>query len=71
MVCDINDDERAHHLKRCIWSYYDVASSTANKEEVDPYFTFNIKRKGHCRLEMKFAKPLPESVTLMLNDTML
>ena len=34
--------------------------------EVDPYYSFNIKRKGHCRLEMKFAKPLPESVTLIL-----
>ena len=33
--------------------------------EVDPYYSFNIKRKGHCRLEMKFAKPLPESVTLI------
>ena len=37
--------------------------------EVDPYYSFNIKRKGHCRLEMKFAKPLPESVTLILYAT--
>ena len=26
--------------------------------EIDPYYSFNIKRQGHCRLEMKFAKPL-------------
>ena len=37
--------------------------------EVDPYYSFNIKRKGHCRIEMKFAKPLPESVTLILYAT--
>ena len=24
--------------------------------EIDPYYSFNIKRQGHCRLEMKFAK---------------
>ena len=30
--------------------------------EIDPYYSFNVKRQGHCRLEMKFAKPLPESV---------
>ena len=69
MVCDINGEERAYHLKRCIWSYYDVAPNTANKDEVDPYYTLNIKRKGHCQIEMKFAKPLPESVTLMLCDS--
>ena len=34
--------------------------------DVDPYYTFNTKRKGHCRLELKFAKPLPESVTLIM-----
>ena len=37
--------------------------------EVDPYYSFNTKRKGHCRLEMKFARPLPESVTLILYAT--
>ena len=37
--------------------------------EVDPYYSFNTKRKGHCRLEMKFAKSLPESVTLILYAT--
>ena len=37
--------------------------------EVDPYYSFNIKRKVQCRLEMKFAKPLPESVTLILYAT--
>ena len=24
--------------------------------EINPYYSFNIKRQGHCRLEMKFAK---------------
>ena len=37
--------------------------------EMDPYYSFNTKRKGHCRLEMKFARPLPESVTLILYAT--
>ena len=37
--------------------------------EIDPYYSFNIKRQGHCRLEMKFAKPLPESATLILYAT--
>ena len=37
--------------------------------EVDPYYSFNIKRKGHCRLEMKFGKPLSQSVTLILYAT--
>ena len=27
--------------------------------EIGPYYSFNIKRKGHCGLEMKFAVPLP------------
>ena len=34
--------------------------------DIDPHQTFNTKRKGNCRLELKFAKPLPESVTLIL-----
>lgn len=33
---------------------------------INPYIDFNTKRKGHCRLELKFALPLPESVTLIL-----
>lgn len=33
---------------------------------INPYIDFNKKRKGHCRLELKFALPLPESVTLIL-----
>ena len=37
--------------------------------EIDPYYSFNIKRKGHCRLEMKFAQPLPESATMILYAT--
>ena len=36
---------------------------------VDPYFSFNIKKKGRCRLRMKFAKPLHESITLILYAT--
>jgi hypothetical protein len=34
--------------------------------DIIPYIDFNTKRKGHCRLELKFATPLPESVTLIL-----
>ena len=34
--------------------------------DINPYIDFNTKRKGHCRLELKFATPLPESVTLVL-----
>jgi hypothetical protein len=37
--------------------------------DIDPYYTFNTKRRGHCRLEIKFAKALPESVTLMVYAT--
>ena len=36
---------------------------------IDPYFSFNTKRRGHCRLAVKFAKPLPESVTLLVYAT--
>ncbi|MCG8049145.1 MAG: hypothetical protein N0E48_26675 [Candidatus Thiodiazotropha endolucinida] len=34
--------------------------------DIDPYYAFNTKRRGHCRLELKFANPLPESVTLIM-----
>ncbi|XP_062575123.1 uncharacterized protein LOC134237055 [Saccostrea cucullata] len=34
--------------------------------DINPYIDFNTRRKGHCRLELKFAFPLPESVTLIL-----
>ena len=37
--------------------------------DVDPYYSFSTKRRGHCRLELKFAKPLPESVTLIMYAT--
>ena len=37
--------------------------------DVDPYYTFNTKRRGHCRLELKFNTPLPESVTLIMYAT--
>ena len=37
--------------------------------DVDPYYSFGAKRRGHCRLELKFAKPLPESVTLIMYAT--
>ena len=34
--------------------------------DIDPFYTFNTKRRGHCRLELKFATALPESVTLLM-----
>ena len=37
--------------------------------DIDPYYSFNTKRRGLCHLEIKFAKPLPESVTLLLYTT--
>lgn len=37
--------------------------------DIDPYYAFNTKRKGHCRLELKFAKALPESVILIMYAT--
>ena len=37
--------------------------------DIDPYYSFNTKRRGHCRLELKFAKALPESVTLIVYAT--
>lgn len=37
--------------------------------DIDPYYSFNTKRRGHCRLELKFAKPLPESVTILVYAT--
>ena len=37
--------------------------------DVDPHYSFSTKRRGHCRLELKFAKPLPESVTLIMYAT--
>ena len=27
--------------------------------EIDPYYSFNIKRQDHLQQEMKIAKPLP------------
>lgn len=36
---------------------------------LDPYYSFNTKRKGHCRLELKFSKALPESVTVLMYAT--
>lgn len=37
--------------------------------DLNPYYSFNSKRKGHCRLELKFAKALPESVTVVMYAT--
>ena len=37
--------------------------------DLNPYYSFNTKRKGHCRLEIKFAKPLEESVTVVMYAT--
>ena len=55
---DVNIDRYDYTLGYCLYVL-----------EVDPYYSFNTKRKGHCRLEMKFARPLPESVTLILYAT--
>ena len=37
--------------------------------DVDPYYSFSTKRRGHCHMELKFAKPLPESVTIIMYAT--
>ena len=37
--------------------------------DIDPYYSFNTKRKGHCRLELKFSVALPESVTVVMYAT--
>ncbi|MET0103903.1 MAG: hypothetical protein ABW072_02035 [Sedimenticola sp.] len=37
--------------------------------DIDPYYSFNTKRRGHCRLELKFAKALPGSVTVIVYAT--
>ena len=37
--------------------------------DIDPYFSFTNKRRGHCRLELKFTKALPESVTILVYAT--
>ena len=34
--------------------------------DVEPYYSFNTKRKCHCRLELKFSIALPGSVTLIM-----
>jgi hypothetical protein len=33
---------------------------------IDQHVDFNTKRKGHCRLELRFTTALPESVTLLM-----
>jgi hypothetical protein len=33
---------------------------------INPYVDFNVKRRVHCRLELRFARALPESVTLIM-----
>ena len=55
---DINVS-RADYMKGCFLYVLDV----------DPHYSFSTKRRGHCRLELKFAKPLPESVTLIMYAT--
>ena len=37
--------------------------------DLNPYYSFNTKRKGHCRLELTFAKALSESVTVVMYAT--
>jgi hypothetical protein len=34
--------------------------------DINPYVDFNIKKRGHCRSELRFAKALPESATLIM-----
>ncbi|XP_048743063.2 uncharacterized protein F54H12.2-like [Ostrea edulis] len=34
--------------------------------DINPYVDFNVKRRANCRLELRFAKALPESVTLIM-----
>ncbi|XP_045208784.2 uncharacterized protein F54H12.2-like [Mercenaria mercenaria] len=34
--------------------------------DVNPYVTFDVKRRGHCRLDLKFAKAVPESLNLII-----
>ena len=36
---------------------------------LDPYYSFNTKSKVQSRLELKFTKALPESVTLIMYAT--
>ncbi|XP_060559446.1 uncharacterized protein F54H12.2-like [Ruditapes philippinarum] len=36
---------------------------------IDPHYSFNTRRKGHCRLELKFSEALPESGTLIMYAT--
>lgn len=43
-----------------------ISGNTLYVLNINPYVDFNTKRKGHCRLELKFAIPLPESVTVIL-----
>jgi len=37
--------------------------------DIDPYYSFNMKSRGHCRLEVKFSKALTESATLIVYAT--
>ncbi|MCG8113582.1 MAG: hypothetical protein N0E59_22760, partial [Candidatus Thiodiazotropha taylori] len=55
---DINVDRYDYKQGYCLYAL-----------DIDPYYSFNTKRRGHCRLELKFAKPLPESVTLIMYAT--
>lgn len=34
--------------------------------DINPCVDFNVKRRAQCRLELRFAKALPESVTLIM-----
>ncbi|XP_053402841.1 uncharacterized protein F54H12.2-like [Mercenaria mercenaria] len=55
---DINISNKDYKKGYCLYGLY-----------VDPYYSFNTKRKGHCRLELKFAENLPGSVTLIMHAT--
>ncbi|XP_045158604.2 uncharacterized protein F54H12.2-like [Mercenaria mercenaria] len=55
---DINISDQDYKKGYCLYAI-----------DVDPYYSFSTKKKGHCRLEIKFAEALPESVTLIMYAT--
>ena len=69
---EANEYVDCYRTLRCFWKDINVKRNDYVKGyclyvfKINPYNSFNIKRQGHCRLEMKFAKPLPESVTMIM-----
>ena len=56
------------NINKDVWITRDEYDSgyTLYNLDVNPYVDFNTKRIAHCRLELRFARPLPESVTLVM-----